>query len=508
MEEKTIVVYVKCPNEGCKRDIRWDAGFAGKRAKCPYCQSRVVFPVSPDLPAELYVKPESPGPDGNDRQPPAQARFADRDTPTAPSGDGTVKVVMNDEDGNEEDYYHLLGIAPTAGEDEIKKAILDKTKQYRNRINHPDLKKRQSAERILAAIQKARGILLDPARRQEYDRAAAARPAAGPGTRAAHAGDRVETLDRINEMLERGRGFEAIPLAQEAVEKWPQESDAWAALGYAHASWGEMDKAVYELRRAVEIDPSKAPVHYDLGTILADNNRFDDAMSCFKRAAQINPAEAAYKAGQARVYYSCQHYKEAIDLLEPLYAAATEPAQRINYAYLLALTHNDWGASLQNEKNDLTGAFDHYQRASQIDFHDADLRQIIRGNLAQLRADPQSRLKAFIADFVACAVVSALLQSVLGGFGAFLAYLVVPGYFIFLTHTSGKTLGKAIFSLRVVDEDGNLPSLKTSAIRFGGFLGTLLLCGFIIGFFMFAPMLGEMKQTFYDKLAKTQVVFG
>lgn len=401
----------------------------------------------------------------------------------------------------------MLGIARTASAEEIKQAVIDKSKQYRSRINHPDMRKRQSAERILAMIQKAKSVLLDPERRREYDALLAARAPGGPAP-AADLSDRAAAIDSINELLERGRAFEAIPLAKRAVETWPQDADAWAALAYAHAQWGDVEDAVYELKKAVEFDPSRAGMHFDLGTMYADSQRWDEAMKCFQRAAQIDPAERAYRFGQARVYFACGQYQEAVNILEPLYGEETAPMQKANYAYWLALAHNDWGAHLQNEVGNLKLAFEHYHRASQIPFQDADLRGIVRYNLTQMRAAPGQRFKAFVADSVLVLIAWFVLEAALGYFGSFLSLIGVPAYYILTTAYMGKTLGKAIFSMRVVDDDGNMITIQASAIRFVGFAVTMFSCAFLVVLFAFVPMLGDKKQTVYDMIAKTQVVNG
>ena len=79
-----------------------------------------------------------------------------------------------------ENYYRELNIAPTATEEEIKKAILRERRLWSNRTNAPDLERKQEAERKVALLANAEQVLLDPARKQQYDHALRTAPVDQP----------------------------------------------------------------------------------------------------------------------------------------------------------------------------------------------------------------------------------------------------------------------------------------------------------------------------------------
>lgn len=80
------------------------------------------------------------------------------------------------------DYYKTLGVAPTASEDEVRKAFRKLARKY-----HPDVSKEADADVRMREINEANDVLRDKEKRAAYD-ALSARVAQGGGTRTADGG--------------------------------------------------------------------------------------------------------------------------------------------------------------------------------------------------------------------------------------------------------------------------------------------------------------------------------
>jgi hypothetical protein len=76
--------------------------------------------------------------------------------------------------------YNLLKVSPTASEEEIKKAINQELRVWSNRTNAPQIERRKEAERMLNHLEDAKRILLDAAKRKQYDLHLQTTPAATP----------------------------------------------------------------------------------------------------------------------------------------------------------------------------------------------------------------------------------------------------------------------------------------------------------------------------------------
>lgn len=69
-----------------------------------------------------------------------------------------------------ENYYELLQVDPNIGASELKEKLIEAQRKWLGRTNAPDLKRRQEAERKVEILAEAEVILLDEAKRSEYNR--------------------------------------------------------------------------------------------------------------------------------------------------------------------------------------------------------------------------------------------------------------------------------------------------------------------------------------------------
>lgn len=126
------------------------------------------------------------------------------------------------------------------------------------------------------------------------------------------------------------------------------------------------------------------------------------------------------------------------------------------------------------------------------------------------------RVVATIIDSIIFAVVNFILQSVLGGndtsgfdftqlsTGSFVLFVVAVLYYVLLEGFLGRTVGKMVTGIKVVDEaTGGLPGPGKAAVRtvlriVDGFFAYLL--GFIV------VLASQRRRRLGDMLAKTLVV--
>jgi tetratricopeptide (TPR) repeat protein len=106
---------------------------------------------------------------------------------------------------------------------------------------------------------------------------------------------------------------------------------SWLAhnnLGYVLRQKGQVDEAIVQYQKALEIDPGYANAHYNFGNALFQKGRVDEAMEHYQKALEIQPqyAEAHNNLGnvlrqKGRVDEAIIQYQKAV-VIEPDFAMA------------------------------------------------------------------------------------------------------------------------------------------------------------------------------------------
>jgi len=189
------------------------------------------------------------------------------------------------------DYYALLGVASNADATAIRRAYLAAAKEY-----HPDTlarsgfdaEVRAQASRVFASIGKAYATLSRADARREYDSRLSGDNLGANAEQIATA----ETLYRKGEILLRQGNFRgALEFLLPAVEIYPEEADYQNAAGWAlyRQSPPKPAAARTHLRKATELAPNDAVVHFRLSVVLRHLGESDEAEAALRRAREIDP---------------------------------------------------------------------------------------------------------------------------------------------------------------------------------------------------------------------------
>ena len=76
-----------------------------------------------------------------------------------------------------------------------------------------------------------------------------------------------------------------------ALEYWPEDPQAWMALGNCYDEIGKPKKAEYCYRKSVDLSPDndKPKVQYNLANSIFDQDRFDEAISLYRMIPDDDP---------------------------------------------------------------------------------------------------------------------------------------------------------------------------------------------------------------------------
>ncbi|MBV8175419.1 MAG: tetratricopeptide repeat protein [Verrucomicrobia bacterium] len=131
-----------------------------------------------------------------------------------------------------------------------------------------------------------------------------------------------------NALLQKGQVDEALAQFRKALEINPHYVEARSNLGAALFQKGQVDEAVAQYERVLEINPNHAPASYNLGLALFQKGRVDGAITQYKKAVKINPyyPEAHNTLGHAllqegQVDEALAQFQRALDI-NPNYVEA------------------------------------------------------------------------------------------------------------------------------------------------------------------------------------------
>ncbi len=90
-------------------------------------------------------------------------------------------------------------------------------------------------------------------------------------------------------LADRGELEEAVVQLEKAVEIKPDHGEAHSNLAIALQMLNRLDEAAIHASRAAELQPKLAEVHFNLANVLKSQRRIEEAIASYQRALSINP---------------------------------------------------------------------------------------------------------------------------------------------------------------------------------------------------------------------------
>lgn len=190
-------------------------------------------------------------------------------------------------------YYELLSVSSDADRATIEQAIKKTRRLWNNRANSPDASIRAEAEQHVREIAEAEKILLDPAKREEYNQQLSRNPVLDNTNHSS--GDSSEDWEEeYFQAYNRDMTDYAAQLAQRVIAVNDRNGRAWYLYGEALRRGGNNEGAIGPLQRASMLLPDDAGVYRQLGFAYMDLDRPGDALQAFYKATSCDPNDSEY----------------------------------------------------------------------------------------------------------------------------------------------------------------------------------------------------------------------
>ena len=169
------------------------------------------------------------------------------------------------------------------------------------------------------------------------------------------ANDPVTKLFRAAKLTEAGDLDQAIVEHTKAIELDPRFAAAYNDRGVAYEKKGQFEKAISDYNKAIDIDPKLSIAYYNRGIAYGNKGQHDKAISDFSRTIELNPKDADAFGYRGNVYTAKGQYDKAI--------SDYNKALEINPNF--ALAYNSRGVAYAN-KGELDQAISDYNKAIEI----------------------------------------------------------------------------------------------------------------------------------------------
>ncbi|MFZ2055407.1 MAG: protein kinase [Candidatus Aminicenantales bacterium] len=126
-------------------------------------------------------------------------------------------------------------------------------------------------------------------------------------------------------------------LLLEYAEKYPKEKGSHYDLGSYYAAYGNSEKAIEELSKALELDPNYGWALNDLGYVYLDRGDFSKAVECFKKYASLSPGEANPLDSLAEAYFWMGRLDEAAESYKNVFEIKPDMMSSFSIGYICAL---------------------------------------------------------------------------------------------------------------------------------------------------------------------------
>lgn len=136
-----------------------------------------------------------------------------------------------------------------------------------------------------------------------------------------------ELLEIATGLFDTSKYQQAIEFLTKVIVINPSNSEAFTLRGISHFKLYNIDQALIDLSRAIEIDHTNHRAWYCKGEILRNRKETKEAEFCFRQADSIYPGSLDYITGLIRVHVTLKKYRDAITYCERILKEA--PADHI-----------------------------------------------------------------------------------------------------------------------------------------------------------------------------------
>ena len=167
--------------------------------------------------------------------------------------------------------------------------------------------------------------------------------------------DTQKEVDQLVVLYKDGRMPEVVKHAMVLTEKYPDRFILWNLMGAAAAQIGQLDRAVFAFKKAINIKPGSAELYNNIGNVFFEQKKMDDALAAYFKSTSIKPNYADAYCNMANVLKHQGHLDEALTTYKKALSIKPDNAE----------VYNNIGTALRDQGK-LEAAIEAFKKALSI----------------------------------------------------------------------------------------------------------------------------------------------
>src|SRR2546426_6299143 len=159
----------------------------------------------------------------------------------------------------------------------------------------------------------------------------------------------VEVLAReARDDFQAGRFAQAREKLNEALKASPRNPALWSFLGLADAQLNNLDAAISDFHKTLDLAPDDAQSFFNLGLLYGRKNETAKAMDAYQQGLKLDPRKAAANQNYALLLMTQKQFREAVRPLETLRELDTRKLS-VRMALVECYAKSGMGAEVRSE---------------------------------------------------------------------------------------------------------------------------------------------------------------
>ncbi len=128
--------------------------------------------------------------------------------------------------------------------------------------------------------------------------------------------DKSEYENSARKLLETGQFDEAVMIANEALEHYPNDPQLYIYRGVANFELKNTEAAINDFKTSIKYDSGNYKSHYNLGNCYFQEKEYEQAIEQYLQAIRLNSKEVEIYINLGNTYFELENFEKSLQQFE------------------------------------------------------------------------------------------------------------------------------------------------------------------------------------------------